>query len=173
MSFSQARRWFLWLTASLAGAASAIALALPLGAYLLGRRRVRRPWIVLGEAAAFPENQTRLVEFENPLRQPWDGRTAATGVFVRNQGTQAEPRFLIFAVNCAHLGCPVTWFPASGLFLCPCHGGVYYADGRRASGPPPRGLFACSWRIRNGQLEIEAPHYPTLHDTLDSAEDPA
>ena len=53
----------------------------------------------------------------------------------------------MLAVNCAHLGCPVSWFPQSGLFMCPCHGGVYYANGDRASGPPPRGLFRCAWRI--------------------------
>src|SRR5262249_12781404 len=71
---------------------------------------------------------------------------------------------------CAHLGCPVEWFQESGLFLCPCHGGVYYANGERASGPPPRGLFACVYRVTRVrgvlQLEIQAPHYPTLQDTL-------
>ena len=44
-------------------------------------------------------------------------------------------KFQVFAVNCAHLGCPVRWFPQSSLFMCPCHGGVYYRDGSRASGP--------------------------------------
>ena len=39
------------------------------------------------------------------------------------------------------------------------------ASGERASGPPPRGLFRCAWRVRNGRLEIQAPHYPTLQDT--------
>ena len=70
-------------------------------------------------------------------------------------------------MNCAHLGCPVTWFPQSGLFMCPCHGGVYYENGERAAGPPPRGLFHCVWRVRDGQLEIQAPHLPTLQNTLD------
>jgi Rieske Fe-S protein len=78
----------------------------------------------------------------------------------------SQPQFLVLAVNCAHLGCPVSWFPQSGLFLCPCHGGVYYSNGEHASGPPPRGLFHCQWRIAEGALEIQAPHYPTLHDTL-------
>jgi Rieske Fe-S protein len=42
----------------------------------------------------------------------------------------------------------VSWFPQSGLFMCPCHGGVYYSNGERASGPPPRGLFHCAWRVK-------------------------
>ena len=55
--------------------------------------------------------------------------------------------------------------------MCPCHGGVYYANGERASGPPPRGLFRCVYRVKRAgealQLEVRAPHYPTLQDTLE------
>jgi Rieske Fe-S protein len=95
--------------------------------------------------------------------------TAQTGVFVRNLGMDAgnQDRFLVMAANCTHLGCPVSWFPQSGLFMCPCHGGVYYEDGERASGPPPRGLYHCEWRVKEGRLEIQAPHLPTLQDTLE------
>jgi len=70
--------------------------------------------------------------------------------------------FQVFAVNCAHLGCPVRWFAPSGLFLCPCHGGAYYADGSRASGPPPRGLFRYEHKVENGRLWIRAGMMPTL-----------
>jgi menaquinol-cytochrome c reductase iron-sulfur subunit len=96
---------------------------------------------------------------------------AHMGVYVRNLGQdeKGQDRFLVFAMNCAHLGCPVTWFPQSGLFMCPCHGGVYYENGERASGPPERSLFHCVWRIRAGQLEIQAPHLPTLQNTLDES----
>ena len=84
---------------------------------------------------------------------------------------QLDPRFLVLAVNCAHLGCPVEWFQESGLFMCPCHGGVYYANGERASGPPPRGLYPFVYRVQSDKrgalvLEVQAPHFPTLQDTL-------
>jgi len=65
-------------------------------------------------------------------------------------------RFQVFAINCAHLGCPVRWFPQSGLFMCPCHGGAYYSDGSRASGPPERGLFEYPFKILDGKLHIQA-----------------
>jgi Rieske Fe-S protein len=54
--------------------------------------------------------------------------------------------------------------------MCPCHGGVYYSNGEHASGPPPRGLYHAEWRVRNGILEVRAPHYPTLQDTLSDNE---
>lgn len=155
--------------AAAAGALAAVLVAVPMVSYLLGPLRRRAdPWIHLGPLGRFPVGQTRLATFDNPLGQPWDGVTSQTGVYVRNQGPgdDGKDRVLVFAVNCAHLGCPVDWFPQSGLFLCPCHGGVYYENGARASGPPPRGLYHCEWRVRAGRLEIRAPHYPTLQNTL-------
>jgi menaquinol-cytochrome c reductase iron-sulfur subunit len=151
------------------GAIAALLVSIPYVGYLLGVRKKSIDWVNLGPVESFAPNETRLVTFDNPIRQPWDGVVAHTGVYVRNNGKDAAPadRFLVLAVNCAHLGCPVSWFPQSGLFMCPCHGGVYYETGERASGPPPRGLFRCVWRVRTGRLEIQAPHYPTLQDTLD------
>jgi menaquinol-cytochrome c reductase iron-sulfur subunit len=159
-----------WVTVGV-GSLAAVVLAVPLAGFFLGALRKRAPvkWVSLGPIASFPPNETRLVSFDSPLRQSWDGMTARTGVFVRYQGRDGEQtdQFLVFAANCAHLGCGVTWFPESGLFMCPCHGGVYYANGERASGPPPRGLFHCVWRVRDGVLEVQAPHYPTLQNPPD------
>lgn len=162
------RNFLLWITA-IAGAVATLILAVPLVAYVLGAlRRHKVEWITLGPIGKFPLNETRLETFDNTIRQPWDGMVAHMGVYVRNLGKDKNQKdqFLVFAMNCAHLGCPVTWFPQSGLFMCPCHGGVYYETGERASGPPPRGLFHCVWRVENGQLEIQAPHLPTLQNTL-------
>ena len=68
--------------------------------------------------------------------------------------------FVAFAVNCAHLGCPVRWLAKANLFMCPCHGGVYYADGSVAAGPPPHGLFQYPVRVHDGQVEILASAVP-------------
>jgi Rieske Fe-S protein len=162
------------------GAAAAAAVGVPFVGYLLGARKAPVEWVPLGPVTGFPQGQTRLVNFDNPLRQSWDGIVSRAGVFVRYEGRdEAEAdetkahKFLILAVNCAHLGCPVEWFAESGLFMCPCHGGAYYASGERASGPPPRGLFRCVYRVTRApgggalRLEVQAPHYPTLQDTLD------
>jgi nitrite reductase/ring-hydroxylating ferredoxin subunit len=146
-------------------------------------------WVVLGRVDQFPVGETRVVRYVNPIRQPWDGMVAHTDCFVRNLGKDGIPvefpgpgrvgmrpvnprdendqyRFLVLAVNCAHLGCPVSWFPQSGLFMCPCHGGVYYEDGQHASGPPPRGMFPYVTRVVGGELQVQPAHLPTLQDTL-------
>lgn len=162
------RRSFLALASAGLSVVAAGLVSVPFVGFVFGKRERKVQWVDLGATTDFELNRTRLVTFDNPLRQSWDGVTSQTGVFVRYQGTgqDEEAQFLVLSVNCAHLGCPVSWFPQSELFLCPCHGGVYYADGSHASGPPPRGLFECVWRVQNGNLQIQAPHYPTLHDTL-------
>jgi Rieske Fe-S protein len=170
------RRGFLGLLTWVTGGLATILFTIPVVGFFAGALRKRQThWVSLGKLGDFAVGETRRVSFVNPFKQPWDGMVANSVVYVRNLGPTAEQqrlprpasRLLVFAANCAHLGCPVTWFPQSGLFMCPCHGGVYYENGERASGPPPRGLFHCPWRINKGQVEIQAPHMPTLQDPLD------
>jgi quinol---cytochrome c reductase iron-sulfur subunit, bacillus type len=156
------RRVFLTKLAGLANAALVALLAVPVVGYLVSpllRSGSKLRWISLGTVESFPEGQTRLATFENPFGVGWDGATDKTACWVRNLG---GGEFQVFAINCAHLGCPVRWFPQSGLFMCPCHGGVYYADGSRAAGPPPRGLFEYPWNVVNGKLMIRAGQLPTF-----------
>ncbi len=153
-----------WAGAALNGVA-AVAIGIPVVGYLLapfasgGRKQ---SWVALGHVDDFPEGHTTLGEYVNPFTTPWDGYTANTPCWVKRDAGDA---FTVFAINCTHLGCPVRWFPESSLFMCPCHGGVYYADGSRAAGPPPRGLYTYETRIRKGVLEVKAGRLPTLQQT--------
>jgi quinol---cytochrome c reductase iron-sulfur subunit, bacillus type len=145
-------------------AAVAIAIAAPIVAFILGpvtRRKDYLQWIPIGDVADFPPGETKLVNFRNPFANPWDGETANIPAYVR---CQAPGQFTAFAINCAHLGCPVRWFSESQLFMCPCHGGVYYADGSRASGPPERGLFTYELKVQDGKLMIYTGQLPTLRN---------
>jgi menaquinol-cytochrome c reductase iron-sulfur subunit len=158
----QSRRTFLMNIGIALNAAVAAAIAAPVVVYLLGpilRRNQYRAWIEIGNASDFPPGETKLVTFRNPFTDSWDGATGKIPAYVRC----SEPgKFTVFAINCAHLGCPVRWFSESQLFMCPCHGGVYYADGSRASGPPERGLFTYEFKLENSKLMIKAGQVPTL-----------
>jgi quinol---cytochrome c reductase iron-sulfur subunit, bacillus type len=160
------RAWFTKIGLLLNGVAVTV-LAMPIIGYLVspilgGDRGQYKRWITLGDLDEFPEGQTRLTKFQNPISSFADGDTDHIPCWVRR--LQGE-RFQVFAINCAHLGCPVRWFPQSGLFMCPCHGGVYYQDGSRASGPPPRGLFEYPYKVESGKLMIETGQLPTLSTT--------
>jgi menaquinol-cytochrome c reductase iron-sulfur subunit len=157
------RRAFLFKLSVLLNAAVGAVLAVPLVGYLLGpaikKNSTTGAWISIGTVNDFPVGETRLVDFRSPVASFDDGETAKVACWVRRI---SERQFQVFAVNCAHLGCPVRWFAQSKLFLCPCHGGAYYEDGSRASGPPERGLFEYRYRLDGDSLIIHAGDMPTL-----------
>jgi len=165
MSVSEgtSRRGILLKIGLIFNGAAGVVLGVPIVRYLLAPL-IREPgtpsetWLSLGSLDQFPAGETRLATFRNPIVYPTDGQTANIPCWVRRVDSE---KFQVFAINCAHLGCPVRWFPQSGLFLCPCHGGVYYQDGSRASGPPERGLFEYAYKVDQGTLLIKAGKMPT------------
>jgi menaquinol-cytochrome c reductase iron-sulfur subunit len=164
---SLSRRAFFMKLGILFNGFAAIVLGLPVlfSSITRGHGNAYLSWVSLGEVNNFPEGETRMATFRNPLVMPTDGNTVDTACWVRRI---AGDHFQVFAINCAHLGCPVRWFSQSGLFMCPCHGGAYYRDGSRASGPPERGLFEYTYKIENGLLTIEAGQLPTPGDPVAS-----
>ena len=152
------RRQMFMKIATLFNGVVGVFLAIPILRYLLSPVTLAgksgyESWLSLGSIDQFPSGETRLATFRNPVAQASDGDTADIPCWVRHIDNN---KFQVFAINCAHLGCPVRWFPQSSLFMCPCHGGAYYADGSRASGPPERGLFEYPFKILDGRLHIQA-----------------
>ena len=154
----------------LLGAIAAASAGVPLVGYFARHpQEAGRIGCRSGAVDDFHVDETRLVTFDNPLRQPWDGVVVAHRRVraQRRDDDDRQDKFLVLAVNCAHLGCPVSWFPQSGLFMCPAMAACITPT---ASGPRARRRAACftaSGGCSDGQLEIQAPHYPTLQDTLD------
>jgi Rieske Fe-S protein len=164
---AHSRRTFLFKLSLLLNGAVGAVLAVPLVGYLLGPATKKSStggqpvgaWVGLGQVSEFPIGETRLVDFESPVTSLGDGQTGKVACWVRRISAQ---QFQVFAINCAHLGCPVRWFSESKLFMCPCHGGAYYENGDRASGPPERGLFEYKYKVANDTLVIHAGDLPTL-----------
>ena len=109
------------------------------------------------------------------LSNPKAGEVSRRTAFVRNNGlTDAgEPSFTILYSRCVHLGCPVqpngpideaAAKKVGGVelrpvlaqsFGCPCHGGLYDAEGNRRAGPPVRSLDRYTYSIKNGRLVLD------------------
>jgi menaquinol-cytochrome c reductase iron-sulfur subunit len=109
-------------------------------------------WISVGPVASFKEDETAQVGFHDPYILPWDGVSGHRTAWVRRLN---DDNFTAFAVNCTHLGCPVRWEANADLFMCPCHGGVYYKDGEVAGGPPPRPLHRYPLRVVDDHVHIQ------------------
>ncbi len=152
------RRFFEKLSIGLVGLCTAI-VGVPLVGFLVAPffRKVPREWVTLGKPDDFQIGKTVAVTVIDPSSLPWAGVTAKSAVWLRRV---SQNSFIAFSVNCTHLGCPVRWLEGAELFMCPCHGGVYYDDGAVAAGPPPRPLFRYDVRVENGEVKMNSVVVP-------------
>ncbi|HEU5489380.1 MAG TPA: ubiquinol-cytochrome c reductase iron-sulfur subunit, partial [Gaiellaceae bacterium] len=123
----------------------------------------------LGPLENFPEGEYVIATY---LSNPNVGEVSRRTTFVRNNGTTDDgvPSFTILYSRCVHLGCPVqpngpidedAATEVNGVelrpvlaqsFGCPCHGGLYDAEGNRQAGPPVRSMDRYTFSIRNNRL---------------------
>ena len=159
------RRRFLARLGVAVGSLIAAVAGLPVISYILlpVSRKMHRKWVSVGPTDRFTVGDTVLVSFKNPSATPWAGVTGKTGAWVRRVG---DSDFIAFVLNCSHLGCPVSWEASPKLFICPCHGSVYYEDGTVAAGPAPFPLQRFRVRVRDGQVELESRPIPITEDTV-------
>ena len=146
------RRFFEKLSIGLIGLCSAI-VGVPLIGFIVAPffRKVPDEWVTIGKPDDFQIGKTVAVTVIDPSSLPWAGVTAKSGIWLRRV---SQDKFIAFSANCTHLGCPVRWLPEAELFMCPCHGGVYYSDGKVAAGPPPRPLVRYGVRVESGEVKI-------------------
>jgi Rieske Fe-S protein len=137
------RRWLLLTVGAFFNAVVGVAVAVPVVKYLLSPVKsddAYKSWVSLGSLDAFPVGETRLAKFTNPVSREWDGETDRIACWVRRI---SEKEFQVFAINCAHLGCPVRWLgPAIGLVHVPL----------------PRGRLLCGRKPRFGPTRARAIH---------------
>jgi cytochrome b6-f complex iron-sulfur subunit/menaquinol-cytochrome c reductase iron-sulfur subunit len=59
-----------------------------------------------------------------------------------------------FSTVCPHLGCAIDRSASGSGFNCPCHDSAFAPDGRRLTGPSPRGLDALATRIDDSSVHV-------------------
>lgn len=156
-----ARRRFLSRISLALGAGAAALAAIPAVGYVFGPA-VKRPlevWRDVGPVDEFEIGSTVLVTIDSPAAGDWAGVSERMGAWLRRADTTD---FVAFSINCTHLGCPVRWLQTANLFMCPCHGGVYYADGRVAAGPPEHPLQHHKVRISAGRVQVSTRPIPII-----------
>lgn len=142
---------------------------------LLGQSDIPDDWLELGSVFEIPSGEPKLYRVEFPQEQTYNGGGPLLGedsmiqaVLVswregeipsilenRDQGSfstseieELAQDLNVMSNHCAHLGCPVRWFPDRGEILCPCHGGIYDINGGLIGGPPPQGLYKYAHEVR-------------------------
>jgi Rieske Fe-S protein len=159
-------------TIGLGGAIGAVVTVPVLGFMVLPSfTNIEEQEIDLGPIENFPEGEYVIATY---LTDPARGEVTRRTVFVRYNGPaeNGQPSFTILYSRCVHLGCPVQ--PNGPIdeaakkeidgvelrpvlaqsFGCPCHGGLYDAEGNRRAGPPVRSMDRYTYSIRNGRLVL-------------------
>jgi Rieske Fe-S protein len=121
------------------------ALATLLGAFALkpAAAASRDKWIRAGTLGELSETPVARV-LSVARADGWYRERARQTVFLVRDG---ERGVKALSATCTHLGCQVRWDGDAKTFICPCHGGVYGADGRVLEGPPPRPLDTVEVRV--------------------------
>lgn len=148
------RRRFMGWTVGLLSALLAVLAGVPiLGAILSPALRPsqKEDWAPIGGLDQFPEGQFTAVDYQSAARDGWMESSAKQTVWVHRKDDQ----FLVFSAICSHAGCRVAWKAERNQFVCPCHGGIYDAEGRVVAGPPPRPLTRYLVKLEQGQVLVK------------------
>ncbi len=153
------RRDFLMKTGLWLGGIASLTALIPVvgGIFAPLLKTQKQTWRTVGLEKDFVIGTTSLVKFINADPEPYAGTTAKSAAWLRRE---TPNKFVAFSVNCTHLGCPVRWEVNADLFMCPCHGGVYYKDGSVAAGPPPKSLTQYMVRVYKGEVQIQTAPLP-------------
>jgi menaquinol-cytochrome c reductase iron-sulfur subunit len=156
------RRAFMTGGVLAAGGIATAAFGLPALGFALGpvlEKTQQTTWQDVGPEDDF-NDQSYVPKVTNI--DPAIGDPGKTTIYVRKfspgrdkviKGEDPQP-YVAISTRCAHLGCPVRYIQASQKFVCPCHGGIYDAQGKVAGGPPVRPLDRFYTREANGRVLV-------------------
>lgn len=127
--------------------------------------------VIVGRAMGGPAAQAGGSEHWLPaadISRLEDGRpTTVTLRVVRRDGmTDVVDRRVVYLLRqgdavraldstCTHLGCRTAYNAASACIECPCHGGVFNAEGAVIGGPPPAPLKELTTRLDGTRVLVQ------------------
>lgn len=98
-----------------------------------------REWITVGPVSSIPADT--VLPFVHEDKKVFLRKIAAGDVIALSQ-------------RCSHQGCVLRWDGPANQFKCPCHFGVFTANGQVVSGAPVRPLESFETRIEGDQLQV-------------------
>lgn len=133
------RRKFLGLCLGGVGAGAVAAAIYPVYRFLAPRPTENSAGKVEFSLKDVPEGGAKFFDY-----------AGSSAVLIKKRGGN----LVALSAVCTHLGCIVQWEKDKQEFLCPCHGGLYTADGSVISGPPPKPLAKLPFTVVNGTITI-------------------
>jgi Rieske Fe-S protein len=150
------RRDALKTVAAVAGAVGCGALAVPTVRFLvapaLGAAGAGK-WIKTVPLDALSEGEPKRVALVADRRDAYtlEKDVELGAAWLLRKGSE----IVAWSIVCPHLGCAVDRSAAGPGFNCPCHDSSFDADGKRLTGPSPRGLDTLAAKVEDGAVHVE------------------
>lgn len=126
------------------------------GRFMYPARDQPQAWQLVAETGRIPTDEA--LAYQAPDGAPINiARRTHAGDPVPGEGAS---QFIALSSSCPHLGCQVHWQSREKRFFCPCHNGVFTAEGRAVSGPPAdagQSLARYPLEVKSGLLYILVP----------------
>lgn len=107
-------------------------------------------WIEVGSVDDFDEEDYAQVVLEFEIQDGWAYASQRQLAYVRKRGDE----FIALSAVCTHLGCNVRFDEERKEFICPCHAGIYDAEGVNIAGPPPAPLGRLPIKVEDDLVYI-------------------
>jgi menaquinol-cytochrome c reductase iron-sulfur subunit len=148
------RRGFVVRTIAAIQAVMGATIAYVFGGAILAPSFGRREesWLKAASIDALRDNEPVAVTLRIARQDGYAQIVDRTVVYLVKTGEQ-EVRAL--QSTCTHLGCRTSYDRRTKRILCPCHGGVFDAEGRVLEGPPPAPLPTLATRVEDGEVLVQ------------------
>ncbi len=133
------RRKFLGVCLAGATTVAVAAAAYPVLQYLAPRSGAQGADKLVFATTDIPEGEAKFFEY-----------AGAAAVLVKTK----SGNIAALSAVCTHLGCIVQWEKDKQDFICPCHGGLYSAEGAVTGGPPPKPLAKIPVSVAEGKITV-------------------
>jgi Rieske Fe-S protein len=154
--------WAVGLTAGFAALVAGVpALALFAGT---SAQAAEGPFIRVTDVKSIPTGEPTPLTFVEEDTDAYLHQILPHGIWAMKT---SETEIVVYSPVCPHLGCQVLWNREKEQYDCPCHGSVFFPDGKVVSGPAPRGLDTLPTKIAKGDLYVQWVQYkPGLPDKV-------
>lgn len=146
------RRDFVKVVVAALGSIIGAIIAVPAVGYILSPAAAvqrKESWISLGPLENYPVGEPTLFSFTQTTVNGWEKTVNSYGVYVSRSD---EAKYTVFSNMCTHLSCRVTWKEDAREYVCPCHDGIFNAEGQVTGGPPPSPLREYQTKVEEGVL---------------------
>lgn len=109
-------------------------------------------WVEFGSMDGLAVGDFSMLSYEFMVRDGWVDLPQRGFVWATLGPDQSV---LVYSSTCSHLACNVIWNKDKGLFECPCHSGLFNAQGQPVAGPPKKPLNLLPNKVENGILSVE------------------